>query len=116
MALGTLGTNATTSLNFIKAGFSGTGTGQQSYPNIGVFNNAIRDDQIANHPQIRNQTLYGFDGQVTGIQTGGCLLHVPNRGVLRVLAGDYVAYDTTTGWPILVSARAINAGPWTHSP
>lgn len=42
-------------------------------------------------------------------------LFVPNRGSLVILPGDYVAIDSTTGWPILVSARAIAAGPWTHS-
>ncbi len=39
------------------------------------------------------------------------LLHVPNRGVLKVLPGDYVAIDNE-GWPILVSAYSIANGHW----
>lgn len=45
----------------------------------------------------------------------GGLLHIPRRGVLKVLPGDYVAYDPN-GWPILVSGGSINSGSgWTHS-
>lgn len=35
------------------------------------------------------------------------LLYVPRRGVLKVLPGDYVAYDPN-GWPILVSGWSIS--------
>lgn len=44
------------------------------------------------------------------------LLFIPRRGVLKVLPGDYVAYDST-GWPILVSSNSIADGStsWTHS-
>lgn len=48
-------------------------------------------------------------------------LFVPNRGVLRVLPGDWIGVDAN-GWPILVSANAIAGGAapsavtsWTHS-
>jgi hypothetical protein len=34
--------------------------------------------------------------------TGG-QLYIPNRGLLQVLPGDYVAVDPNTGWPILIS-------------
>lgn len=43
------------------------------------------------------------------------LLIVPERGVLRLYPGDYVGVDST-GWPILVSARAAaTAAAWTHT-
>jgi hypothetical protein len=42
------------------------------------------------------------------------LLYVPNRGILKVLPGDYVGVDDQ-GWPILVSAYSIANGAWTHS-
>jgi hypothetical protein len=44
------------------------------------------------------------------------LLYVPNRGVLKVLPGDYVGVDAS-GWPILVSAEAIayTGTSWSHS-
>lgn len=36
-------------------------------------------------------------------------LEIPGRGILKVLNGDVVAIDPTTGWVILLSAAAINA-------
>ena len=50
-------------------------------------------------------------------QGGEGLLHVPRRGVLKVLEGDYVCYDPN-GWPILVSGWSINGSGstgWSHS-
>jgi hypothetical protein len=50
-------------------------------------------------------------------QGGSGLLHVPRRGTLKVLEGDYVAVDPN-GWPILISGWSINgsgATGWTHS-
>lgn len=56
-----------------------------------------------------------------GALTRSGFLSVPNRGILRVLPGDYVAVDAN-GWPILLSANAIAGGAspsavtsWTHS-
>jgi len=54
----------------------------------------------------------GF-GATVGLTRG--LLYVPNRGVLQIRPGDYVAYDAATGWPILVSGRAANGAGWAHS-
>lgn len=34
------------------------------------------------------------------------LLYVPNRGILRVLQGDWVMYDSA-GWPVLVSGVTL---------
>lgn len=43
-------------------------------------------------------------------------LFIPNRGMLQVLPGDWVAVDPFTGWPILISGRAAqNASAWTHT-
>ncbi len=44
------------------------------------------------------------------------LLFVPNRGVLKVLPGDWVGVDGF-GWPILVSGRSIgtSTASWAHS-
>lgn len=57
---------------------------------------AIKDDQNVAHPV--------WPGAF--VQAG--LLYVPNRGVLKVLPGDYVGVDAK-GWPILVSAYSIAA-------
>lgn len=41
------------------------------------------------------------------------LLYVPNRGVLTLFPGDIVAIDPDVGWPILLTAYGLSAGPWT---
>jgi len=97
MALLTLGTNATSSLKSLKM------TGDMSDTDLGDFVKKVLNDQNVSHPI--------WPGAFA--QNG--LLFVPNRGVLKVLPGDYVGVDETTGWPILVSAYAIASGPWTHS-
>lgn len=97
MALLTLGTNANNSLRSLKM------TGAMTPTDVGTFANDVKNDQINGLPI--------FPGAFA--QNG--LLYVPNRGVLKVLPGDYVAVDLTTGWPILVSAYAIAHGPYTHS-
>jgi hypothetical protein len=97
MALLTLGTNATTSLS------AQLYSAAMAVADIATINNGIKDDQNPAHPVWPG----AFE------QSG--LLFIPRRGVLKVLPGDYVAYDTTTGWPILLSAYAIASGPYTHS-
>jgi hypothetical protein len=64
--------------------------------------------------RIQNGQVYpgGYE-----MQGGQGLLYVPRRGVLKVLEGDYVAYDPN-GWPILVSGWSINGSGstgWSHS-
>jgi hypothetical protein len=97
MALLTGGTNATSSLS------AALFNRQMSTANIALIANGILNDQNVAHPI--------YPGAFA--QTG--LLHVPNRGILQCLPGDYVMFDATTGWPILLSAYAIASGPWTHS-
>lgn len=102
MALLTLGTNANNSLAALKF-LPGWNSGV-SAANVAAFNADVKDDQNVAHPLIPGS----FDMSTSR-------LYVPNRGVLQLLPGDYVAVDTTTGWPIVLSAYAIASGPWTHS-
>lgn len=97
MALLTLGTTAQDSLR------AQLYSAAMAVADIATINNGIKDDKNPAHPR--------WPGAF--IQAGR--LFIPNRGVLQVLPGDYVAYDTTTGWPILLSAYAIASGPYTHS-
>lgn len=97
MALLTAGTSASTSLS------AALFTRQMTAANIALIAAGILNDQINGHPI--------FPGAFA--QSG--LLTIPNRGILQVLPGDYVAFDATTGWPILLSAYAIASGPWAHS-
>ena len=43
------------------------------------------------------------------------ILIVPGRGILRLQPGDFVCYDTTTGWPFALSGDAAANGTYTHS-
>lgn len=100
MATLTLGTNATTSLTSLLWSAS------MSAADFATLQQAIKYD---GGPQI-GQT---FPGALVKGNAGQ--LFIPRRGVLQVFPGDYVGVDSTTGWPILVSAEAIASGPWTHS-
>lgn len=97
MALLTLGTNANTSLSALLYTRN-----PPSVADVATFNANIKNDQINGRPI--------WPG---GFRQG--LLQIPNRGVLQLVPGDYVAFDATTGWPILISAASIASGPWTHS-
>ncbi len=93
----TLGTNATTSLTAVDWNAS------LAVADVAAVAVLIKDDLNPAHPVW------------PGAFSKNGLLYVPNRGVLRVLAGDYVGVDSTTGWPVLISANAIANGPYTHS-
>lgn len=92
----TLGTNATTSLQAILYG------GATSQADVATVLAGIKNDQINGFPQWPGALDSG-------------LLYVPNRGVLKILPGDFIAFDATTGFPILLSAAAIASGPYTHT-
>lgn len=65
----------------------------------------IKNDVLSGHLVIPNS--FSRNGQ----------LFIPNRGVLKLYPGDYVAVDTNSGWPIIVPSSVVAAGssPWTHS-
>ena len=96
MATSTLGTNATTSLTSL------VNNPTMNVTDLATIVNGIKDDLIITHPVWPGAYSY-MD-----------LLYVPNRGVLKVLPGDFVGVDTN-GWPILVSAYSIATGGWTHT-
>lgn len=100
MATKTIGTNATTSLTYGLKFLPGYGSGV-SAADIAAIALQIKDDVNVAHPVYPN--AFSANG----------LLYVPNRGILTMLPGDYVAVDPTTGWPILISKRAAASGPWT---
>lgn len=124
MALHTLGTAGTTTLSafFMPAatqigGVAESVTAPNSSPaDIASMRAHIWNDQLS--PSLSTtaqQLVYPGGFEFAG---GQALLHVPNRGVLKVLPGDVVAYDAN-GWPILVSYAAISgkfaSTSWSHS-
>lgn len=114
MALFNVGTNATTSLQ----GFL-VGTNDVIAADVASLITAIKGDP----PGWQSWWSVGSTGYPTGTgtnrpqinqayqQTGR--LFIPNRGWLQCKPGDVVAWDATTGWPILLSGDAAQNGPWT---
>jgi hypothetical protein len=102
LAVKTLGTNANNSITNAIAFLPGYG--QIANADVATIALAIKDDQNVSHPVIPGSFNVTEGGQ----------LFIPNRGVLRVLAGDWVGVDSR-GWPILLSKDTIANGPWTHS-
>lgn len=99
MATKTLGTTLTTSLTAIQY-LPGYNSGMSAADQAAI-QNAIKDDLNNIHPLL------------AGAFQGGQLF-IPNRGVLQVLAGDWIGVDSQ-GWPILVSKNSIANAAWTHS-
>ena len=99
MATKTLGTTAQTSLTAIAflAGY-----GQVPNADFAAISALIKDDINVAHPLI--SASFTQDGQ----------LFIPNRGVLRVLPGDWVGVSSR-GFPYLVSKDDIANGNWVHT-
>jgi len=53
---------------------------------------------------------------VPGAYDSNGLLTIPNRGTLQLFPGDVIAFDTVSGWPIVVSALAYSIGGSVWSP
>jgi hypothetical protein len=119
MATRTLGTNATTTLTAVP--FPNAAAGQPAmYQDIGSINALILDDNPNMWPANGSATPWLASARPiwpSALRPEG-LLHIPNRGVLKVFYGDWIGVDAV-GWPVLISARSIqNTSPatsWTHS-
>ena len=96
MATSTLGTSTTTGLTSL------VNSGSMAPADMATIVAAIKDDLNVAHPTY------------PGAYSAHDLLYIPNRGVLRVLPGDFVGVDAN-GWPLLVSAYSIATGGWTHT-
>lgn len=113
MATKTLGTNGNNTLTAISAAAGRTTAASDLIE--GNFANISAADLATIQEAILNDKVNGNPIYPGGLVREG-LLYVPNRGVLKVLPGDWIGVDAT-GWPILVSANAIASGStsWTHS-
>jgi hypothetical protein len=102
MALLTFGSAATTTLAALQfiAGISPT--------DHAALNTSIKKDSHNPGQPLGPQPI------ILGAFDRAGLLVIPDRGVLRVVTGDYVAVDAT-GWPILISARAAASASWVHT-
>jgi hypothetical protein len=139
MATRTLGTNGTTTLTALQWNpaiavadvaaiqalilddgmpFSAAGAGYTN-PATGATTALIAGGPQPLGVQPRHQ------GSNTASQIPGSFLQngqlvIPNRGILRMLPGDFVGVDAN-GWPILVSLQSVltsgayQTSSWTHS-
>ena len=116
MALKTLGTNATTSLTAFLVGFNDT-----IAADLAGIMTSLKSDPPGYSP-LQKVTSAGL---VTGAGTHrqqlnqayvkqGVLI-IPNRGRLQLVPGDFIAWDATTGWPIVISGDAAANGPYSHT-
>ena len=116
MALGTLGTSGTGSLSYFLVGTNDVIAADLATLNVSLFGDP---PGFGAWPQVNTS------GLVTGIGTNrpllnapylkGGLLVIPNRGQIQCKPGDFVCFDPTTGWPILISGDAAANGPYVHS-
>ena len=106
MALRTLGTSLTTSLQALSVQVD-----DNNAANVAALMNLIKTPL-----QVTNGVLVGTQRNlVNGAYTQTGTLIVPGRGVLIAQYGDFVAVDPTTGWPILISADCAANGAITHT-
>jgi hypothetical protein len=118
MALTTSGTLAATTLSSLQW------TPAVAIADVASIQALIFDDGSAamGGGSAQNNQLVAFDrvgsqGQLPGAFLNNGRLFIPNRGVLQLLPGDWVAVDNT-GWPVLLSKLAAGtgaAGNWRHS-
>ena len=105
MATATLGTAATTTLTALPFIY---GLAVADYATLAA---AIKRD--GHNPNVSGNPTGPQPPIGVAFQRSGVLV-VPERGVLRLFPGDYVAIDAT-GWPILLSARAAASASWVHT-
>ena len=116
MALRTLGTTANNSLAAFVVGFNDT-----IAADLASINVALRGDPpgYSGYAQVAATGLATNQGTIRPrinqayVKQG--VLIIPNRGHLVLKNGDFVCWDPTTGWPIVVSGDAAANGTYVHS-
>jgi hypothetical protein len=115
MATKTLGTVAATTLTALQYEQGGAGLAAADIATISL--SILNDILIAGSSVGPTGSAYGgINGPYDAFSRIG-LLYVPNRGVLRMLPGDFVGVDSL-GWPVLVSGNSAGTGAsgnWRHS-
>ena len=106
MTLKTAGTNANSSLSAFQV------TVNDVIPaDVATLNTQIRLD-----PNTLNAVNVGsIRMRVNQPYSRRGVLYIPGRGILQIRSNDWIIWDTTTGWPLLLSNDAATNGPWTHT-
>ena len=117
MALLTLGTKTTSSLNAIQY-LHGMNT-----TDFATLVNSILQDAASGRAPLGQPAgaAPAAKPRMPGAMDTTGQLFIPRRGVLQCFPGDYIGVDAN-GWPILISANAIAGGSspsattsWQHS-
>lgn len=121
MTTRTLGTAATTTLTAVPFPNLNSATPQSD---IAAINALIKDDAPLLWPIGNAGTANGQNAQQIaaahptwpGAFIANGQLFVPNRGILKVLPGDWVGVDSF-GWPVLISGQSVQSSgaSWAHS-
>jgi hypothetical protein len=101
VATKTIGTLATTTLTGFQLPAKYVGQPQISAADWATIANSIFDDS-RNPQQLINQQI------MSGALVRNGKLYVPNRGVLQINDGDWIAVDPN-GWPILIGKESLPA-------
>jgi hypothetical protein len=101
VATKTIGTLATTTLTGFQLPAKYVGQAQISAADWATIANSIFDDS-RNPQQLINQQI------MNGALVRNGKLYVPNRGVLQINDGDWIAVDPN-GWPILIGKESLPA-------
>ena len=123
MTLKTLGTNANNSLAGFIVGFNDTIAADVATLNVqlrgdppgyGAWNN-VQTTGLVQQGATSVNTIGTVRPRINQAYVRNGFLIIPNRGSLVLKNGDFVCWDTTTGWPIVVSGDAAANGPYTHT-
>ncbi len=124
MTLRTLGTNAQTTLKGFVVGFNDLIAADVATlntdiladsPGYGAWNNVAATGLVVTTANATN-TIGAAQPRVNQAYVRNGVLIIPNRGRLVLKNGDFVGWDATTGWPIVVSGQAAATGAiWVHS-
>jgi len=99
MATRTLGTAATTTLTAVPWNAAQT---------------VLLPADLANVQQHILNDLQPLDKSTNTWVSYNGLLMIPRRGQIRLMPGDWIAYDST-GWPIVLSSAAAASASWVHT-
>jgi len=103
MTLKTLGSNANNSLSAVQFHQS---SGVMSDSDLALFNALIQPNYGGLHPNSGKLGNY--------VERSGQFF-IPQRGFIRIVNGDWLCLDSTTGYPFVLSNAAVTSGPYTHS-
>jgi hypothetical protein len=120
VALRTLGTAATTTLSAFVVGFNDLIPADLASINVAIKSDPPGHTASGNTPVLAtglvNQALTGtFRRQMNQAYIKNGVLIVPNRGQLVLRNGDFVCWDPTAGWPIVISGDAAATGSYVHT-